>query len=155
MSEPPEKRIPSSASSVSSIPSSLGGTSSARPPADSIARTYASGITAAGTSQTPQRTLGSAYAVIPITGRLATLEEPLPLVPGHDAVEQVLLGARVVEVVVDHLVAEAPRAIEPLERRDRLAQGVREAVGVGFVGVALERRRQLELPARSRAARRR
>ena len=59
MSEPPEKRRPSTASSVSSIPSSLGGTSNARPPADSIARTYASGITDAGTSQGPQRTLGS------------------------------------------------------------------------------------------------
>ena len=35
MSAPPEKRIPSSASSVSSIPSSLGGTSSGRPPAAS------------------------------------------------------------------------------------------------------------------------
>ena len=36
MSEPPEKRIPSRTSSVSSIPSSLGGTSSGRPPAASI-----------------------------------------------------------------------------------------------------------------------
>ena len=65
----PEKSTPSSASSVSSIPSSLGGTSSARPPARSIACTYASGMTAAGTSQTPQRTSGSAYAVMPMTGR--------------------------------------------------------------------------------------
>jgi hypothetical protein len=35
MSDPPEKSTPSSASSVSSIASSLGGTSSARPPAAS------------------------------------------------------------------------------------------------------------------------
>ena len=61
-------------------------------------------MTAAGTSQAPQRTLGSEYAVIPITG-LATLEESLPLVAGDRAVEELLLGARVVEVVVDHLVA--------------------------------------------------
>ena len=61
-------------------------------------------------------------------------------------VEQLLLGARVVEVVVDHLVAERrARHRAALERRDRLAQRVREAVGVGLVGVALERRRQLEL----------
>src|ERR1044072_2284517 len=100
MSEPPEKRTPSSTSSVSSIPSSLGGTSRARPPADSTWCTYASGITAAGTSHAPQRTLGSAYAVIPITG-LPTLEEPLPLVGRDHAVEELLLRACVVEVMVD------------------------------------------------------
>ena len=49
-----------------------------RRPPRSAARTRA-GSPPPGTSQAPQRTLGSAYAVIPITG-LATFEEPLPLV---------------------------------------------------------------------------
>ena len=147
MSEPPEKSSPSTTSSVSSIPSSLGGTSSGRPPARSIASTYASGITAAGTSQTPQRTLGSAYAVIPITGLgdSATLEEPLPLVARDRAVEELLLGARVVEVVVDHLVAEGrPRHAPRFQRRDRLAERMREALRVGLVRVPVERGRKLE-----------
>src|SRR5688572_14296206 len=96
-------------------------------------------------SQTPQRTLGSAYAVMPITG-LATLEEPLPLVARDGAVEQLLLGSRVVEVVVDHLVAErGPPHAGRLQRRDRLAERVREPLCVRLVRVSLERRRELEL----------
>jgi hypothetical protein len=68
-SPPPEKMIPSSTSSVSPVPSATGGTSSARPPARSTARTYASGMNAAGSVQRPH-VASSAYVVIPITGRI-------------------------------------------------------------------------------------
>src|SRR3990170_908845 len=130
--------IPSSASSVSSTPLSSGGTTSGRPPASSTASTYIAGISTAGSRQTPQ--LASwAYEVMPTTG-LATLEEPLPFVARDDPVEELLLGARVVEVVVDHLVAEGAARHHPaLERGDRLPQRVREPLGVRLVGVALER----------------
>src|SRR5918911_2555666 len=87
----------------------------------------------------------STYVVMPISG-LATLEHPLPLVARHDLVEEPLLRAGVVQVVVDDLVAErGPRDRAGLERRDRLAQRGGEALRVGDVGVALQRRRQLEL----------
>ena len=49
-----------------------GGTSSGLPPARSTARTYASGIRAAGSVQWPQLASGSAYVVIPIRGRSMT-----------------------------------------------------------------------------------
>jgi hypothetical protein len=53
--------------------------------------------------------------------RLAALEESLALVAGDDRVEQPLLGARVVEVVVDDVVAErCPRHRARLERLDRV-----------------------------------
>ena len=48
---PPENRRPSSASSVSSTPSTLGGTSSARAPARSSDRTYSYGMSAASRFQ--------------------------------------------------------------------------------------------------------
>src|SRR5919202_2373144 len=87
----------------------------------------------------------STYVVMPISG-LATLEHPLPLVARHDLVEEPLLRARVVQVVVDHLVAEGgPRDRAGLERRDRLAQRARESLRVRDVRVPLERRRKLEL----------
>src|SRR5580765_3743367 len=103
-SAPPEKSSPSSASSVSSTPSSLGGTSSGRAPARSTAWTYANGMSAASSDHAPHFA-GSTYVVMPTTG-LATLEHPLPLVTRDHLVEQLLLGARVVQVVVDDLVAE-------------------------------------------------
>src|SRR2546423_1036839 len=78
-------------------------------------------------------------------GRLASLEEPLPLVARDDGVEEALLGARVVQVVVDDLVPEGrPRHRPRLECRRRLAERPRKALGVGLVCVALERRRELE-----------
>src|SRR5690348_11569294 len=84
------------------------------------------------------------YVVIPTTG-LATFEHPLPLVARHGLVEQLLLGPRVIEVVVDDVVAEDfPRDAALLEPRDRLAHRVREPPSVGDVGVALERRPELE-----------
>ena len=61
-------------------------------------------MSAASRFQYPQRA-SVTYVVIPTTG-LATLEHPLPLVACHGLVEQLLLGARVVEVMVDDLVAE-------------------------------------------------
>src|SRR5438874_5900453 len=77
---------------------------------------------------------------------LATFEESLPFPAGDDLVEEPLLGAAVVQVVLDDLVAErGARDVPLLERRDRLAQRRREALGVRLVGVPLERRRQLEL----------
>src|SRR5205814_8078772 len=85
------------------------------------------------------------YVVMPTTG-LATLEHPLPLVAGHGLVEQLLLGACVVQIVVDDLVAEQrARNRALLEAHDRLAQRVRKALRVRYVRVALERRPELEL----------
>src|SRR3954453_18487709 len=82
---------------------------------------------------------------MPTTG-LATLEHPLPLVLRYDLVEQTLLGARVVQVVVDHLVAEQRTCHSPaLEPRDRLAHRRRKALDIGLVRVPLEGRPQLEL----------
>src|SRR5262245_38046586 len=101
-------------------------------------------MSAAGRFHAPQRTSGSAYVVIPISG-LATLEHPLALVAGDDLVEEPLLRARVVQVVVDDLVAErGARHRSRLERGRRLAQARREARDVGLVRVALERRLELE-----------
>src|SRR5712691_8757717 len=79
MSEPPERTRPSSRSSVSSTPPSLVGTSSARPPARSTERTYASGISAAGSVQTPH-VASSAYAVIPMIGRMHLRFSPIAVV---------------------------------------------------------------------------
>src|SRR3954467_3553118 len=101
-------------------------------------------MSAASRFQYPQRA-SVTYVVMPTTG-LATLEHPLPLVARHRLVEELLLGARVVQVVVDDLVAEElarDRAL--LEARDRLAHRVREALRVGYVRVALERGAELQL----------
>ena len=58
--------------------------------------------------------------MIPISG-LATLEQPLSFVTRHDLVEQTLFGARVVQVVVDDVVAQRRTGDRPaLERLDRL-----------------------------------
>src|SRR6266550_1677184 len=82
---------------------------------------------------------------MPTTG-LTTFEQALPFPAGDDLIEEPLLGAAVVQVVVDDLVAERGARNVPLfERRDRLAQRRREALGIRLVGVPLERRRQLEL----------
>src|SRR6059036_3390548 len=105
------------------------------------------GTSAAGRSQAPQRAC-SWYAVMPMTGRMTrgvqlhlhlhlhpspALEEALALVAGHGAIEELLLRPGVVEVVVDHLVAECASSDRArLERRDRLAQRVREARRVGL-----------------------
>ena len=52
----------------------------------------------------------------------ATLEHPLALVGGHDLVEEPLLRARVVHVVVDDVVAErGARDGAVLQRGDRVA----------------------------------
>src|SRR5947209_8800484 len=101
-------------------------------------------MSAASRFQYPQRA-SVTYVVIPTAG-LATLEHPLPLIAGHRLVEQPLLGARVVQVVVDDLVAEKlarDRAL--LEARDRLAQRVREPLRIRGVRVSLERGPELEL----------
>src|SRR4051812_27798538 len=82
---------------------------------------------------------------MPTTGRSATLEEALPLPAGDDLVEDALLGAPVVEVVLDDIVTEASaRDRARVERGDRLAQRRREALRVRLVRVPLDRRRRLE-----------
>src|SRR5438552_16205211 len=95
---------------------------------------------AAGSLQAPHAA-GSTYVVMPTTG-LATLVHPLALVIRHDGIEQPLLRTRVVQVMVDHLVAEQRACDRPaLEPVDRFAERVREALDVGgLVRVALERR---------------
>src|SRR6202035_4375176 len=101
-------------------------------------------MSAASSFQWPQDA-GSTYVVMPTTG-LATLEHPLSLVRRHDLVEKPLLGARVVEIVVDDLVPEQRARHRPaLEALDRLAQGAGETLDVGLVRIALERRPELEL----------
>src|SRR5579863_5245132 len=101
-------------------------------------------MSAASRFQYPQRA-SVTYVVMPTIG-LATLEHPLPLVARHRLVEQLLLGARVVQIVIDHLVAEElPRDRALFEARDRLPQRMWETLGVGDVRVALERRPELEL----------
>src|SRR5215218_8878900 len=82
---------------------------------------------------------------MPMTG-LPTLEHPLALVAGDGLVEEPLLGARVVEVVIDHVVAErAARERSLRKRRDCVAQRPRESHRVGLVRVAFEPRWRLEL----------
>src|SRR5437763_5450108 len=81
---------------------------------------------------------------MPMTG-LATFEQPLSLVAGYDFVVEPLLDTTVVQIVVDHLVAEGgPRDRSAIERIDRVSQRGREPLGIRLVRVALERRRQLE-----------
>src|SRR5438067_2062874 len=101
-------------------------------------------MSAASSCQWPQDA-GSTYVVMPIRG-LATLEHALALVGGHGLVEQVLFGARVVEVVVDHIVPEQPAGdAARLEPGDRVAECVRKSLHVGLVRVPLERWFELEL----------
>src|SRR4051794_6559770 len=135
--------MPSSESSVSSTPVSLGGTSRGRPPERSTARTYIAGTSAASSSHAPNRA-GVTYVVMPTTG-LATLEQPLAFPARHRRVEEPLLDARVVQVVLDDVVAEyVTRHRAHLERGDRLAQRRRKPLRVRLVGVALERRARVE-----------
>src|SRR4051794_26646351 len=87
---------------------------------------------------------GVRYVVIPTKG-LPTFEEPLALPVGDDGVEELLLDARVVQVVVDDLVTErSPCHATLLQRGGRLAQRRREAFRVRLVSVPLDRGRQLE-----------
>src|SRR5829696_4993135 len=83
---------------------------------------------------------------MPIRGRVSpTLEHALALVARDDLVEHSLLRPRVIQIVIDDLVAErgpCDRAL--LERLDRLAQRVWKALRVRLVRVPLERRWQLE-----------
>src|SRR5262249_33776814 len=75
------------------------------------------------------------------------LEEPLPLVARHRLVEQALLGPRVVEVVVDDVVAERLAGhAGALELVDRLSERRRDPRDVAaLVGVPLDLRRGVEL----------
>src|SRR5688500_17218140 len=103
-------------------------------------------MSAAGASHTPQRAC-SAYAVMPMTGRtgLASLEEALPLVAGDGLVKEPLLRLRVVQVVVDDLVAERLTCHRTsLELVNGLTKRRRNARQIGIrIRVALEHRRRL------------
>src|SRR5712672_3563019 len=101
-------------------------------------------MSAASSFQWPQDA-GSTYVVMPTTG-LATLEHPLPLVGRHDLVIEPLLGARVIQIVIDDLVTEQrARHRSVLESRGRVAQRARETLDIGLVRVAFEGRPELEL----------
>src|SRR5215211_855815 len=92
------------------------------------------------------------YVVMPTSG-LPTLEQALALVAGPDLGEQSLLRPRVVEGVVDDVVAErCARDRSLLERLERLAQRLRELLRVRLVRVSLQRLRQLEALLGRRAA---
>src|SRR5262245_59890676 len=68
------------------------------------------------------------------------LEVALSFPVGDVAIEEPLLGTRVVEVVVDDLVAErGARHRAMLQRGDRVAHRAREPVRLRLVGVPLER----------------
>src|SRR5262245_33237606 len=134
--------MPSTASTVSSIPAP-GGTSSGAPPARVTARTYSTGSSAASSSQAPN-VAGVRYVVMPTTG-LATLVQPLALPARHDPIEDCLLRAGVVQIVIDDVVAERGASHCPaLQSGDRLPQRRREPIGRRLVRVPLERRRKLQ-----------
>src|SRR4029453_3003565 len=123
MSPPPEKTKPSTAASVSSRPTSVGGTISARPPARSTARTYDDGTSTASTFQAPQAT-GSSYAEIPISGfwpLLAKTENKLGVsgtllrrpgwIPGQLGLDLLDAWQRVgdlLDLLLDHRANRAP-----------------------------------------------
>src|ERR1700674_3947510 len=72
---------------------------------------------------------------------LNALEEPRAFVIGDDFVEERLLRARVVQIVVDDIVPESlPGHLAALQLRDSIAHRVRESLDVGFVCIALELR---------------
>src|SRR5438045_8593356 len=101
------------------------------------------GTSAASSSHAP-KCAGVTYVVIPTTG-LATLEQPLAFPARHDAVEQPLLDAGVVQVMLDDFFAERLACHRPrLERRHRFAQRRRKPLGVRLVRVPLEGRSGLE-----------
>ncbi len=153
-SEPPENTSPSTASSVSSIAGARRHEQRrAARLLDRLARTTP-GSAQPGSRQY-DHDASVRYVVMPIRG-LATFEESLPLVAGDDAIEQLLLGAPVVQVVVDDVVAERgsrKRSLPRVPRSPRAAS----------TGTAARRRRtrsprapgRARAPARSRAGRRR
>src|SRR5262249_33227680 len=75
---------------------------------------------------------------MPTTGASATLEHAAPLVVSDDLVEQALLGAAVVQIVLpDRLAERALGELARLPERDGLAQRRGERLGLGLrVGVA-------------------
>src|SRR5205814_9482118 len=90
---------------------------------------------------------GTRYVVMPMSGRaLPTLVKPRALPVRDDAVERFLLRPRVIQVVVDDVVAEGRPDDRPrLEGRDCFAQRGRESLDRRLVRVSLERRQQLQL----------
>jgi hypothetical protein len=61
---------------------------------------------------------------MPTTG-LSTLEEPLALVAGDDTVKECLLGAGVIQIVVDDVVAESAPGDNARMRCPRVAEATR------------------------------
>src|SRR5450755_4469535 len=101
------------------------------------------GTSADSSSQSPNFATVT-YAVIPTTG-LATFEQPLALPARDGLVEQPLLGASVVQVMVDHLVTQGSARHRPgFERGDGLPQRRWKPRRIRLVRVSLERRRQLQ-----------
>src|SRR2546423_11133009 len=71
-----------------------------------------------------------------LPSNLATFEKPLALVGRDDLVEQRLLGARVVEVVVDHVFTECGAChLAALEGADRISKRVWKALDVRLVSI--------------------
>src|SRR4051812_960846 len=150
MSDPPgmtrASSMPSSSSGASATASS-GGRSRHSPPARCTASAYLRGLRLESSSHFPQLARSIA-AQMPMTG-LISLEtlEAAELLPVSDrGLEGLELDPRPVEVVVDHVLAERLAGDRGVgEQVARRVDVVRNLGLVGVVGVALERRLELEL----------
>src|SRR5713226_7070941 len=99
-------------------------------------------------SSAASRPMPPAAPVITATlpSSLPTLEEPFAFVTRDHLVELRLLGARVVQVVVDHVVAERlPRHRPVLQGSNRIAKRMGESLDIGFIRVAFERGPKVQL----------
>src|ERR1044072_2591796 len=91
------------------------------------------------TSSEPETTTSNARFARSVVVPSDPLEVPLPFPVRDETVKERLLGARVVEVVVDDLVAERAAGHRPgLERGDCVPHRRWEPLRVGLVRVALQ-----------------
>src|SRR4029078_6642442 len=101
---------------------------------------------ASATSSDAETTTSNARFALGAAPRSDALEIAPSLPVGDVPIEEPLLGARIVDVVVDDLVAERRSRDRPLlERGDPFAHRARKPLCARLVGVPLERRREPEL----------
>src|SRR6478735_12272834 len=86
-----------------------------------------------------------AWALLPL--ELEPLKTAHPFPVGHCAVERSQLDARIVQIMLDDIVAEGlMRHLGLAEQRRRFRQGGRQPFRPAGIGVALQRFRQFQLP---------